>query len=320
MMKNFLVMIICVALAGAVPVAADVRDDEKNPNEAKTPYHELREAVAKIRSQFSPGYNTFVDYRLAGAGRHLRLGIILGGGAWFPVEQREAGALIIAVTPGSPADEAGLRSGDVITSFNGEALVDDAEHEKTASIGAARRLVELSRDLEDGDEVVLEYVRDGSAHRVELVAREIEFDPVIVGQLREKDLGDINRFAFPHPYPGAGRWFLPSGWLDMELVALNPELGEYFGADEGVLVVRAPKEDDTLGLKSGDVILKIGKREVRSPEHAMRILRSYEPEEELTLFIIRRGRSETLTGTVPKSPINFDYGWDFKDAWVAPEE
>ena len=106
----------------------------------------------------------------------------------------------------------------------------------------------------------------------------------------------------------------------MELVALNPELGEYFGADNGVLVVRAPKKDDTLGLQSGDVILRIGDREVKSPEHAMRILRSYEPEEELTLHVIRRGRSETLAGTVPKSPIDFDDSWDFKDAWVAPEE
>ena len=121
------------------------------------------------------------------------------------------------------------------------------------------------------------------------------------------------------PHGFAFRYGPAARWGDMELVSLTPDLGGYFGADQGLLVVRAPTEPG-LGLRDGDVILSIDGRTPGDPTHAMRILRSYEPEEELTLFIIRRGRSETLTGTVPKSPINFDYGWDFKDAWVAPEE
>ena len=318
-MKKIILSVLCVSMAGAWSLAADEIGEEKTSSEARTPHHELREAVAKIRSYYAPKYNSFLDYRLAGAGRHLRLGIILGGG-WFPGEQAEAGALVMAVTPGSPADEAGLRSGDVITSFNGEALVVEAEAGEMVSMAAARKLAELSRDLEEGEEVTLEYVRDESSHTVSLVAREIEFDPMIIGRPGEEGAGDVSRFTFSRPFPGAGTWHLPRGWLDMELVALNPELGEYFGADDGVLVVRAPKRDDTLGLESGDVLLRIGDREVKSPEHAMRILRSYEPEEELILHIIRRGRSETLTATVPESPLNFDFSWDFKDAWVAPEE
>ena len=51
------------------------------------------------------------------------------------------------------------------------------------SMRAARKLAELSKDLEDGETVTLEYLRDGSEHRVELVAREIELDPVIIGRL-----------------------------------------------------------------------------------------------------------------------------------------
>jgi S1-C subfamily serine protease len=217
------------------------------------------------------------------------------------------------VTPGSPAEEAGLVAGDVITSFNGEELVDESDRRGIASMMASRKLAELSRGLEEGEKVTLEYERDGAPHRVDLVARKVQFDPEIVRQFDNQKLGG----AFPtYAYrfsPGGGKWFLPRAWLDMELVALNPELGEYFGADSGVLVVRGPEENDPLGLQSGDVILSIGGREVRSPEHAMRILRSYEPEETLAVQIIRHGRSQTLTGTVPESPIDFDFKWDFRD-------
>jgi S1-C subfamily serine protease len=106
----------------------------------------------------------------------------------------------------------------------------------------------------------------------------------------------------------------------MELVTLNPELGEYFGAERGVLVVRGPAENDILGLKSGDVILGIGGREVRSPEHAMRILRSFEPEEKLTVQIIRHRQSQTLTGKVPESPVDFNFRWNNGDQWGSSED
>jgi hypothetical protein len=318
-MRKNLLLALCVVMVSAAPVAADEIGEQKPSSEARTPHHELRDAVAKIRSFYAPQHEGFSAYRLAGAGSGMRLGLILGSGPWNPGGQAEAGALIMAVTPGGPADEAGLRSGDVITSFNGELLVDESEEEEVKSASAARRLAELARDLEDGDAVTLEYIRDKTLRRAELVARRIEIDPVIVGRLNTKDLGDITSFTYAKPFPFAGIWHLPKGWLDMELVALNPELGEYFGAKAGVLVVRAPERDDTLELQSGDVILSIGEREVKSPEHAMRILRSYEPKEELTLHIVRRGRSETLSATVPESPINFDYSWDFHQRWE-PED
>jgi hypothetical protein len=40
----------------------------------------------------------------------------------------------------------------------------------------------------------------------------------------------------------------------LELAPINPELGQYFGTDEGVLIISAPK-DAELGLKGGDVVL-----------------------------------------------------------------
>ncbi|MEO8012108.1 MAG: PDZ domain-containing protein, partial [Dokdonella sp.] len=67
------------------------------------------------------------------------------------------GARIDAVTPDSPADRAGLRSGDIMTDINGKALA-SAEPEQALS-DARKRL----SDLKDGEEVRVSYSRAGKA-------------------------------------------------------------------------------------------------------------------------------------------------------------
>jgi S1-C subfamily serine protease len=94
--------------------------------------------------------------------------------------------------------------------------------------------------------------------------------------------------------------FLGGRWNDLELVTLTPELGSYFGATDGLLVVRAPDEP-SVGLQEGDVILDIAGREPTSPEHAMRILMSFEPGETVTFSIMRRQRRESVEYTIPGS-------------------
>jgi S1-C subfamily serine protease len=79
----------------------------------------------------------------------------------------------------------------------------------------------------------------------------------------------------------------------MELVELTPGLGAYFGTEQGVLVVRAPR-DDTLGLEDGDVILEISGRAPMGVGHALRILASFEPGERLELTIMRAQQRRTL--------------------------
>jgi S1-C subfamily serine protease len=85
----------------------------------------------------------------------------------------------------------------------------------------------------------------------------------------------------------------------MELVNLNPELGEYFGTREGILVVKSPA-DSSLPLRGGDVILSIGGRHPTSASHAMRILRSYEANETVSIEILRKQKRTTVTWHVPR--------------------
>jgi hypothetical protein len=100
--------------------------------------------------------------------------------------------------------------------------------------------------------------------------------------------------------PKLGTWPLwgHNVWGDLQLAELSPALGEYFGTSEGLLVVRAPK-NTPIALQDGDVILEIGGRKPTSPEHAMRILGSFEPGETLRIGVMRHKKRETLEGKVP---------------------
>jgi len=101
------------------------------------------------------------------------------------------------------------------------------------------------------------------------------------------------------PMLGMDRFeLMGSPWGDLELVSLNSDLGEYFGAKDGVLVVRAPA-DSSLPLKGGDVITSIGGRKPANPSHAMRILRSYETGETVSIEILRKQKRMSLTWKVP---------------------
>ena len=85
----------------------------------------------------------------------------------------------------------------------------------------------------------------------------------------------------------------------LQVAELTPALGEYFGVDEGLLVVRAPENED-IGLEDGDVIRKIGGRTFRDARQATRILRSYEPGEEVELEVMRHKRSRTVRFELPE--------------------
>ena len=113
--------------------------------------------------------------------------------------------------------------------------------------------------------------------------------PVRVGEFMERV-----ETAGPHWQFLSGS---PLGLL--ELAPLNSDLGRYFGTDEGVLVINAPK-DSALGLRGGDVVLTVDGRAPSSPSHLLRILRSYEKGETFKLDIMRNRTRETVTARIGK--------------------
>lgn len=228
-------------------------------------------------------------------GPHGRIGVVVKTGAAPGTDS--IGAWIEAVTPGGPAAKAGLKAGDVITKFNGTPLAGVPAPEENAS-GPGRKLVTLARGLAPGDTAPIEYRRGTDARKTKLITEDVGSWMVIVDPTEPAGPGVV-------PMPGVGDPGFPSfclgdAWCDMELVSLTPELGDYFGTKEGVLVVRAPG-DSTLPLKSGDVLLVIGGRRPTSPSHAMRILRSYEAGETVTIEILRKQKRVSVAWQVPRT-------------------
>ena len=211
-----------------------------------------------------------------------------------PVE----GVEVRGVTPGTAADDGGLRAGDIITAVNDGPL--SAEN----SMKANKLLLEIMQGVEEGEVLKVEFLRNGNMATLELLPRVAEvhafswapgvgemhiqgaekfaFAPEVVDQMRMK-------FVFP---------FAGGAWGDMELVELNEGLGRYFGTDSGLLVVSAP-ELDGVELQDGDVIQTIDGREPTDVRHALRILSSYEGGEKLKLGIMRDKKKRTLDVEVP---------------------
>jgi S1-C subfamily serine protease len=179
---------------------------------------------------------------------------------------------VLGVTPGGPAERAGIRAGDVLVSVDGVALGKDGV-QAVRKIVRAHKVgdtlkVELKRDAE---EKILGVTLDDSR-----LALKLQLDRDLTQKL------EIGR----------------SSWRELRLAPVNPDLGAYFGVSDGVLVLNTPAGGE-LPLKGGDVIVHIGDRAPKSPTDAARLLRNYDPGQKIAIEVMRQKQLQTLTVTSP---------------------
>jgi S1-C subfamily serine protease len=258
------------------PAAARADDDlDAQLEAARKRLEEAAHQVAELSTQMSgPLIEKFAA--MAGEPGHAILGVQLekAGGS-------SAGARVREVSPGGPAAEAGIHPGDVIVALNGSTL---SGEEPT------RQVVDLMREVKPDTKVKVRVLRDAKPREFTVTVRSGPGYFLARG-IPDLELGPLG----PMPPPGP---MVRGPFMDMELVTLTPQLGRYFGADKGVLVVRSPAKD-AMQLEDGDVILAIDGRQPLSGSHATRILASYQPGEKLSLHIIREHKTLDVQATMP---------------------
>ncbi len=89
------------------------------------------------------------------------------------------------------------------------------------------------------------------------------------------------------------------GWLGVGIQPLTPQLAEQFGVPDGkgVLVneVFADNPAEQAGMKSGDIITRIGSERLESPNQLSRVVASFAPGERVLVHVIRDGTLLRLT-------------------------
>lgn len=285
--KSLLVLAVCLAGASTSLLAAEAGERseasraelQRKLDEAQERLNVAAREVAELSMSLSDGV---MGPRLSRIGpNRAMLGIALSPNRG----QRADGVEVASVSPGGAAAEAGLKAGDVLLEIDGTKLTRDGERT------AEDKLLGFMQSVQPNQKVRVRYRRDGKVHDAEITAR----------PLRDQ----IFTMALPPALPGfpaQAAFFRADGVFgSTELVAMTPKLGQYFGTDKGLLVVRAP-EDARLKLEEGDVILDIDGRTPSSASHAFRILSSYQEGEKLDLTVMRNKKKLTFSITVPEGP------------------
>jgi serine protease Do len=142
------------------------------------------------------------------------------------------GVIVALVTQDSPAEEAGIRQGDIITEYDGEQI-------KTAS-----QLRNLVAATEPGTEKSVNVLRDGDD-----VAVTVE-----VGKLSDFRKARVER---------------KSTLMGLAVSRVSAETAAQLGLQQGtgveIIDVDAESPAAEAGLRTGDVILRVGNTDVQSP-------------------------------------------------------
>jgi S1-C subfamily serine protease len=190
------------------------------------------------------------------------------------------GVEIMSVASDSPAEQGGIRKGDVIVSYAGQ------------RVEGQEQLVRLVRETPIGRKVDLAVFRGGSE-----VKLAVEIGERKISQKMMFNCGDepceihipdikIRPFEIDIPRP---RMVTQSRMLGAELESIDGQLAEHFGVKEGVLVrsVETDSPASRAGLKAGDVIVEVAGKTVRDTGQIREFVRDTGSEKTVSIGVFR---------------------------------
>ena len=187
----------------------------------------------------------------------------------------DKGVLVTYVIDDSPADEAGIKKGDVILKYEGR------------SVRYSDELIEYVRKTPPGEKAKIEIDRNGKTKKFEV---EIEKSRrrVVIDKFGDGGHG----FTF---YSKDNE----SGFLGVDMYDLTDGLREYFDVedDEGVLIVNVIEDSpaEKAGFKSGDIIVKVDKRVIEDSDDLRKAISKHEPDEKVKIDYIRNKKKSSKT-------------------------
>ncbi|WP_395612089.1 Do family serine endopeptidase [Allosphingosinicella sp.] len=205
--------------------------------------------------------------------------------------ERNRGELIRSVTPGGPADRAGIRQGDVVVSVAGQPVTPDA----TLAYLVSRQAI--------GARIPMEVIRNGqrSTVNVAVAARPSDEELNRINGIGNDNDGDSNdggdAGGKPVDTQSAGQRATQSA-LGLALEALTPALRQQLRISDanirGLVVGTVDPNSDAgqKGVQAGDVIISIDNNAVATPEAAAAAIASARAARRGTvLLLIKRGNN-----------------------------
>lgn len=236
-----------------------------------------------------------------------RVRVFDGAQLGVSVSDTANGVRVDTVHPGTPAEKAGFREGDVVVEFDGE------------RVRSAMQLTRLVRETPEGRPVAVAVMRDGKRQALQATPEYRELGPgvpepgLLLRQLprfnyeyndrpRRFEYRLPERFEFRGPEM-AVPFMGPRPRLGVTLQSLTPDLEEYFGAKNGGALVSSVAPNSAAakaGIKAGDVIVSIDGRRVADANDLSRELRALKGD--VAIVVLRDRKELTLKANLADEP------------------
>jgi serine protease Do len=209
---------------------------------------------------------------------------------------KTSGVVIETVDTDSPAQKAGFKAGDIVVEFDGE------------RVRSSQQLTRLVQETVSGRPVQAIVMRDGQ--RTTLTVQPQSAEPFKYWNDSGADVFSLPKLSPPmvlkrDGWPDIeGLLARPGGQLGISVDELSPQLSEYFGTKDGVLVttVRDNSNASRAGVKAGDVITSLNGGAVTTGSELRRRAQRLESGDEFTVGIVRDKKPMTLKGKIEAPP------------------
>ena len=194
--------------------------------------------------------------------------------SYFGVEEFKTvngGVTFDAVTvPDGPADKAGLVGGDVVTSFDGQAIRDE-DH-----------MMDLLSKTPIGKKVDLTYVRDGAGHTAQMVT------------ISRAEYDQLNQ-AFRNRPEGRGLF----GFDDDNTTVINDAATKTYGVRLDSVERNGPAE--LFGIREGDIVTEFDKVPIRTTGELLSRVRRALPGSKVEVTLRRNGELMKIPVTMGRT-------------------